>query len=312
MNDILFAFQTVFPLLVYMLVGFFIKEKKWMSDSTMSQMNNLVFKIFIPMSILRNITRADMAGVNMWPIILYALLAVLLIFLLAWGFFIWFEPDKKRRSVLIQNTFRSNFVLFGLPLSQMILSGVGSGVTEVLIAFVVPWFNVLAVFILQYYGEGKMSPKKLIKGILTNPLIFASIVALIYKAVFGTLPVFLDKPVQGLAQVATPLALIILGARFEFKQSRQYRKQITVGVLLRLVIVPLMVVGGAVLLGYRGEVLVAYLALSASPVAVASYSMAQAMGADYELAGQLLLYTSLLCSLSLFIFIYVLRATALI
>lgn len=312
MTDIVFAFETVFPLLVYMLVGMLVKYFHIAEESALAQMNNLVFKIFIPMSIARNIINAELGATNMAPVLLYAVVMVTVVFLLAWVYFAWQEPVLSRRSVMIQNAFRSNFVLFGLPLTQMILSGRGTGVTEVLIAVVVPLFNVYAVFILQYYGEGKMNVKSLIKGIFTNPLIVAAILSLIYKATFGTLPSFLEKPVHGMAQVATPLALIILGARFHFQQTVEFRKHIVLGVLTRLLVVPAVFLGLAVLLGFRGEVLVAFLAISASPVAVACYSMAQGMGADHRLAGQLLIYNSLLCSFSLFVFIFLLRTWAFI
>lgn len=308
MSDIIFAFQTVFPLLVYMLVGMLVNRFQLADEQSLSKVNNLVFKIFIPMSIFRNIVNAEMGSVNMAPVLLYAVVGVFLMFLAAWAFFAWQEPNPKRRSVMIQNAFRSNFVLFGLPLTQMILGGKGSGVTEVLIAVVVPVFNVLAVFILQYYGEGKMNAKKLLVGIFTNPLIVSAIIALVYKAIFKSMPVFIDKPVSGMAAVATPLALIILGARFQFEQSKEYKSHIIIGIFSKLIIVPAIFIGVALLLGFRGEVIVSFLAISASPVAVASYSMAQGMGADYKLAGQLLVYNSLACSVTLFTFIYLLRS----
>ncbi|MGI6325717.1 MAG: AEC family transporter [Saccharofermentanales bacterium] len=308
MENIIFSFQTVFPLLAYMLVGLLVKRTKIANEHALSQMNNIVFKILLPMSIFRNIVTADMSGVNMGPVLIYAVVAVFIIFLLAWAVFARWETDPKKKSVMIQNAFRSNFVLFGLPLTQMILGGKGSGVTEILIAVVVPFFNVLAVFILQYYNESKMNFKSLIIGMLTNPLIVSSLIALLYKFTLKSIPVFLETTVNGLASAATPLALIVLGSRFEFKESVRYKKYLVAGVLSRLIIVPVIFLGGAILLGFRGETLIAYIAVSASPVAVASYAMSQGANADYKLAGQLLVYNSVFCSVSLFFIIYLLRS----
>lgn len=312
MQDLLFAFQTVFPLLVYMLVGVFIKKTKMADPKALGQVNTLIFKIFIPMSIFKNIMGADMSGVNMGPILAYAAGMVSLLFLVFWIFYHFWEPDRRKRSVLIQNAIRSNFVLFGLPLSQMILGGVTSGVTEVLIAVIVPLFNVYAVIALQVYGEKKANPLNILKGILTNPMIMSSLFALLVKFTIGPLPDFLMRPVSGMAAISSPLALVILGLRFDFRASARYKKQLFMGVFNRLILTPVLFLGGAILLGFRGEVLVAYLALSASPVAVASYAMAQEMGADDELAGQLLAYNSALCSLTLFFFIFILKTFSLI
>ena len=118
MENIIFSFQTVFPLLAYMLVGLLVKRTKIANEHALSQMNNIVFKILLPMSIFRNIVTADMSGVNMGPVLIYAVVAVFIIFLLAWAVFARWETDPKKKSVMIQNAFRSNFVLFGLLLRR--------------------------------------------------------------------------------------------------------------------------------------------------------------------------------------------------
>lgn len=312
MNNLLLSFATVFPMFLYMLVGVGVRKAKVLDQSAMKQVNTLVFKIFLPLSIFNNIYASEAGDVNPGPVMLYAVAFTLAIFALAWFVFARLEPSRERRGILIQNTFRSNFVLFGMPLSLLLLQGRGTGITEILIAVMIPLFNILAVVILQYYGEGKTNLSKVLRGIVTNPLIIAAVLGILAKAFELTIPTWLNGPFRSMGAVATPLALIVLGGQFNFRRTGDYIPQLVAGVSARLLIVPVLALGGAILLGFRGEVLIAYLALFASPVAVSSYTMAQQMGGDHELAGQLLVYTSVFCSFTLFVLIFLLKQFAFI
>lgn len=304
MQTLILAFGTVFPMLVYMLIGMGVKKIKLLQSGSLKELNRLVFRVLLPCSIFNNIYRSELGGIRVGPVLLYALSAVLGIFFLAWFVFARIEDQRSRRAVLIQNAFRSNFVLFGLPLGQLLMEGRASnGITEILIATIVPLFNVLAVFILQYYGEKKADFKTVFLGILQNPLIIAAAAGLLFKLSGLTLPRPLTVPLNGLAASATPLALIVLGAQFSFARSRHLLPQLIMGVSSRLIITPALALGGALLLGFRGEVIISYISMFASPAAVASFTMAQEMKADDELAGQILVYTSLLSCLSLFVII---------
>lgn len=304
MQTLILAFSNVFPMLAYMLIGMGVRRFKLLSTGSLKEINGLVFTLLIPASIFINIYNSEFGSVKTGPVLLYGAGSVLLIAALAWLFYSRVEPLRARRGVLIQNAFRSNFVLFGLPLGQLLLGGrPSSGVTEILIAVIVPLFNILAVLVLQYYGESKADFKSVFLGILKNPLIIAAVAGLLFKSTGLTLPRPLYVPLSGLAGAATPLALIVLGGQFNFAKSKDILPQLIMGVSHRLLITPAIGLGGAILLGFRGEVLIAYLTMFASPVAVASYTMAQQMNADHELAGQLLVYSSLFSCLSLFLII---------
>lgn len=309
MKHLLDSFETVFPLLLYMMVGVGIKKTKILNSSSMKELNNLVFKVFLPISIFNNIYAANSGETKSGPVIFYASIFTLFIFSFFWLFFETFEKKRDRRGVMIQNAFRSNFVLFGISLSQMLLddSISSSSVTGVLIAVMIPLFNALAVIVLQYYGKEKTNLLLTINGILRNPLIIAAIFAIAIKNMGINTPSWLNIPLLSMGRVATPLALIILGGQFNFHHSKDFIPQLLIGIGSRLVFVPFLALSGAILIGFRGEVLIALLALFASPAAVSSFTMTQQIGGDHELAGQLLVYTTMLCSLTLFVFIFLLK-----
>lgn len=310
MENFLFALNGVLPLFFAMSLGYISRAIKMADRETFVQMNTVVFKTFLPLLIYLNIYNSDIVNAQLGQPILFAIVAVLIIFFGGWFFYTKAESSYQRRSVLVQALFRSNYVLFGVPLANSLLPDGGSGLTEILIAIVIPLFNFLAVFILQYYSKGKMSVTQLFKGIIKNPLIIASLLGLITVLSGLRLPDVIENSFATLARVATPLALFALGGQFYFSETKGYLKQLIVAVAGRLLVVPLITIGAAILLGMRGEVLVSYLALFGGPVAVSSYTMAQQMEGEHELAGQILVYTSIGCILTLFFWITLLRYMA--
>lgn len=89
-----------------------------------------------------------------------------------------------------------------------------------------------------------------------------------------------EKAISNVASVATPLALIVLGGFFDFKKIKGNVKQLIIGISGRLVVIPLICVTIAILLGFRGSVLIAIFTTFAAPTAVTSFTMAKQMGGD--------------------------------
>ena len=139
---------------------------------------------------------------------------------------------------------------------------------------------------------------------MTNPLIIASALGLL--CLFSG--VHLWKPIASvigdMGKVSTPLALIILGAGFQPEHVADNQKELIASVSARLIWTPLAALGCAVLLGIRGVALVSLLAIFASPNAVSSYSMAEGMGSDSELASQGLLFSTVFCIPTIFLWIF--------
>ena len=171
--------------------------------------------------------------------------------------------------------------IFGLPvLVSLCGEGSNTGAVALVIAVVVPMFNALSVTALEIYRGGKPNPLKILKSVATNPLILASLLGIVLLLLGVKLPNFLQKPVADLSKMATPLALVILGAEFNFGQVRKCVRQLVIGVSGRLVVMPLIFLTIAVLLGFRGEELIALLVMLAAPPAVSSFTMAQQMDGE--------------------------------
>ncbi len=312
MDSLILAASVVFPIFALIVLGYILKRIKMVDDHSLNVINKLVFKVFLPVLLFYNIYKTDVATAFDGPFLLYALICILSVALLLFLTVPLFIKENSRRGVFIQGVFRSNFVLFGLPVTVLLLGENGAGLTSVAIAMVVPVFNVLAVICLEVFRGGKPNPVKILKGIVTNPLIIASVLGILFLLFGIKIPDFAEGVVRDISRVATPLALIALGGSFTFTAVKGNIPTLSWAVALRLVIIPAAVLSIGALLGFRGAQIVALLSMFASPTAVSSYTMAQQMDGDGDLAAQIVVFTSAFSIITMFLFIFTLKSLAFI
>lgn len=314
-NSFIFATNAVAPILLTVLLGYFLKKGGLLVEDVAKAINKLVFRILLPVMLFNNVYKIGDFGSFDAGYIVYAVVAVIVIFCLALLFVILFTNDSKKRAALLQSTFRSNYALIGIPLAESLFGAEGVAVASILSAFTIPTFNILAVISLSIFRDGAEKPsiKKILLGILKNPLIqgvAAGVVALLIRGIFVNYgiqfrltalePVY--KVITWITNMATPLALIVLGAQFEFSAVASLKREIISGVVIRNLIVPLFGLGVAYLCfkDFSGAEFAALVAVFATPVAVASVPMAQEMDADATLAGQLVVWTTIASAFSVF------------
>lgn len=307
MESLILSFEVICPVFLLLVLGYMIKTLKLASERTFDEVNKLVFKIFLPVLLFYNIYKTESSDVFDSKLVVFTIIGVLCIFVL--GYLLVFRLSEKNsiRGVMLQGFFRSNFAILGVPLVGYITGSGVSGLASLMVAFVVPVFNVLAIFTLERFRGGNVSVKQLLLGIIKNPLIIGCSFGLVFFIFKLKLPYVLDKTVTDISKIATPLSLVVLGAKFTFSSIKGYVREIVITVSSRLVLVPLILLTAAVLLGFRGEALACILITFGSPVAISSYAMAQQMGGDETLAGHLVVISSAFCMLSLFLWIFILN-----
>jgi predicted permease len=310
LNNIISSFSVVYPLILQMSIGYILRRKNITDDHSLNIMNKMVFRVFLPMLLFLNIyslkpEEALNRENRILLLITYA--GVLLITVLMHLFFPVFIKDKKKCSVMIQGTFRSNLILFGIPIAASIYGEDHIGTVSLLAAFTVPLFNALAVVVLEYYRSNTIHYRHVLISIFKNPLIIASVIAFAFLILRIKIPGRLLEPVSAMSKIATPLAFVILGGTFQFRRLAGNLKYLVLAVLGKLVLFPLAVLALAISLGYRNEAIVALIGAIAAPTAVSSFTMAIEMDADAELAGQIVVFTSIISILTLFLWVLILK-----
>ena len=312
MENFILSLEIVLPLFIVMAVGYACKRMKLVTETLAKQMNGLVFRVFLPVLLCKNIYTSSLESLINPGVFIFAAVGILVMFFLLMAVVPRIEPDKRKCGAMIQAMFRSNYAYFGIPLVQAIFPQSDTSVASLLVVIVVPLFNVLAVVVLEMFRGGKADPGQIIKKILTNPLIIGSLAGLIILITGIRIPSILQKPIDDLSKVATPLALFLLGASIDFSKTGAHVRQLSLCVLAKLVVFPLAAVLAGALMGMRGGELASLLIIFGAPTAVNSAVMAQQMGSDGDLATEAVVFTTAFSALTVFLFVFALKSLALI
>ncbi|MCM1193737.1 MAG: AEC family transporter [Butyrivibrio sp.] len=323
-----FAADAVLPIVLLIALGYILKRVGMLSREFLNTGNKLTFRVLIPALLYYNIYGIQSLRNIHIGFVLYGVAAVIVIFFLAIAVTCAFTKDSAKRGSLIQAMVRSNYAIIGLPLAESLFGAAGGAAAGVMSAFCVPLFNVLSVIILSVFNggsqKGKVDVRKILKGIAKNPLIIATVLGIITLGLRELLVLsgitfrisnvrFLYKALENVKSLCTPFALIVLGGRFEFSAVSRLKREIMFGTLMRTVAVPVIGLSAAYLLRITilpelsGEHFATYMGVFATPVAVASAIMAKEMEADDELAGQLVVWTSLVSTVTIFIYVTIFR-----
>lgn len=312
MTELIVTVNIMAPLLLMLLLGWGVRRIGWLTAETTSALNRLIFKLFLPAMLFNNIRSLDASRAPGLSFALYLFFGVLTIFLAAQLIVPRFFHDQRKIGVMVQGIFRTNFALLGVPLMQAVFGDAGNAAVTLAMPVVIPLNNVLAVLALSRCGDARTDVKKLLRTIVTNPLIIASVLGAMFLFTGLPLPGIAESVLKQVGGLASPLSLLVLGASLRYQGVRDNRRELTWTVLLKQVMIPPVMVALAVLLGFRHEELGVVLILFGAPCAVSSYPMAEAMGGDGPLAATQVVLTTICSMATLFVLIYVTKLLALI
>ena len=308
LGDLLFSANVVVPIFLLILLGYFLTRVKLWDEHFLKIANNLCFKCLLPVLLFYNVASANIFEVFNGKLILYACLCACLLCLVLFRIVPFFVKDHKRCGVIIQGTFRSNFLLFGVPLGLSIGGAPGAVLAAVVASFYVPVINMLSVISLYVFSDApNKSIKSALLGILKNPLVIGGVLGLVFSLIRNSIgfeiPVMLDTTLNNIKSTATPLAFLVLGGDLKLDNMLRNVKVSSLSVLGKILIIPAIMLPISALLGFNQLEMAILLAIFATPNAVSSYAMARNYEADYELAGEIITLGTLLSIFTIFVFI---------
>ena len=313
MDSLFVALNAVMPIFLLIALGYGLKKGGVLSPDFLKKTNSLNFRIFLPVLLFNNIYKTDVTELLNGTVLLFAVGSLAALFALLCIIVPRIVREPERRGVIIQALFRSNYVILGVTLVANVFGEEKAAVASVLSAVLVPLYNVLSVIALAVYTSGER-PKLLptVVSVIKNPLIIAAVLGVLASLIGLRFPSFVESAVTDIARLATPLALLVLGGDFSFTRARGNLRVGLIVMLFKLVIIPVCFIPFAVLAGLRGPQLLALTLAWETPVAVSSYIMAQEAGADGELAGQLVVLSSVCCIPTVFLMIFILQSMGLL
>lgn len=305
LQNFIVSIQAVLPLFLMMALGFLIRARAWLTPQELEKLNGVVFRLLFPFLVFCNVHSSNLRHSLNPGLIFFSVGGILLIFLLALWLVPKLEPNPKSCGAMIQASYRSNFVLLGLPLVANLFPTADLGLTAIAIGIVIPFYNVLAVITLESFRGGKVSAGRIWRNIITNPLILGCLAGLVLMPL--QLPPVLNQTIAQLSATATPMALILLGASFQVSRQSHLRRNLTLCTVIRLLIAPAVFLPIAALMGFRGLAFATILGIFATPCSVSSFVMAQQMDSDAELAGATVVYSSFFSCFSMCAWIFLFK-----
>ena len=306
LENFIFSISSALPIFLVMCVGYILKCRKTIDEDFVKKANILVFNVALPIKLFNDVFKTSFNEYFDFKFIIFIVSCTILSVVVTWLIGLLLIKDKSQLGAFIHGAFRGNFLYIGLSLMENITGSIGLK-APLVIAFVIPLYNILAVIILTYTNIDKslkVSSTKVFKNIASNPLIIAIIFGVIASQIGITIPTFAIRTMSYFEAVATPLALITIGASFSLRKATANLGASLLASLLKLVIIPLTAVSLAIFLGFNNEdVLLIYL-LFGVPTATVSYIMTTAMNGDKDLSANIIMTTTILSNFTMTLFIF--------
>lgn len=319
MSDFIFSLNATVPIFLIMVLGWFLMRIGLFNKEFTKVADKYVFKVALPVLLFKDIATADIRSDFDLTFVLFCMITTTIMFLVIWGLSYLLIKDKTQVGAFAQASARGSAAVLGIAFINNIYGN--SGMAPLMIVSAVPLYNILSVIILTFSadlgksGTGRSNTayiKKACVNVVKNPIIIGIFLGLPFS-IFGiNIPQIPLKAITNIAQTATPIALLVVGAGFEGAKAIKKIKLTSIATFIKLVLLPLIFFPFAIWFGFRGSELVAILVMLGSPTTVTCYIMAKNMGNDEVLSSSVVVMATLMSSITLTGWIYILKVLELI
>ncbi|MBD5452496.1 MAG: AEC family transporter [Lachnospiraceae bacterium] len=315
MENLIFSLNATIPIFLVMVAGYLLRRIHMVDDGFVKTLNAFNYKITLPVLLVVDLAEADFYAVWDTKFVLFCFLVTLFCILAISLVSFFFIKDRLIKGEFIQASYRGSAAVLGVAFMQNIYGT--SAIAPLMILATVPLYNVAAVVILSVTspesgGFDKDSLKKSLKGIATNPIIWGILIGLILSVARIEMPFIINKTLHNFSVLATPLALIGLGAGFEGKKALAKIKPTITSTLIKLFAMPVIFLPLAATMGFRNEKMVAILIMLGAPTTVSCYIMSRNMGHEGVLSSSCVVSTTFLSSVFITLWLYLLKSYGLI
>lgn len=312
MENFFIALNAVIPFLIYISFGYMAREIGMVEEPFLKQLNQLVFKAFFPLMMFNNMYQIDPGFEPNFRLMALAFGGLLILIVSMYLIVPCIVKGNPQRGVIIQALFRSNNVIFAIPLTANVFGDDNVTLASMLVAIAVPIYNVAAVIVFESFRGGKLHPLSLIKNVCKNPMIIGAAVGLVFFLLRIKMPGCVMSPITQFASATTPLALFTLGGTLRFSRIRGDAKYLVPTLVMKMIIMPAIMITISSFMDFTPIERFGLFTMYAMPVAAASYPMAQNMGGDGDLAGEMVVISTAASVVTIFLWIFFMKNVGLI
>lgn len=312
LENFIYSINVTIPIFLVMVLGYFLRRRGMLNENFVNVANKFNFDVTLPFMVFRDIAAVNIRSVFDLKYVLFCAIASSVCFWVVWGLAKLFMKDKSLIGAFVQASFRSSAAVMGLAFISNLYGPSAMG--PLMIIGAVPLYNIYSVLVLTFEAEddgtgrdtGKL--KEACVNILKNPIIISIVLGLIVSLCKLDFPVLVDNTIDNVAKMATPLALITLGAGFEGKEALAKMKPTLWAAFIKLIGQAAIFIPIAIALGFTGEKLIAIMVMLAAPATPSCYIMAKNMKNDGVLTASIIVTTTLLAAFTLTGWIFILRS----
>ena len=316
MENFIYSINVTMPVFLVMGLGYFLKQIGMLDDNFVTVANRFNFKVTLPFMLFRDISTVDIKAVFDLKYVLFCAIVSTICFWTVWAGAKLFLKDKSMRGAFVQASFRGSAAVMGMAFIENIYGSSAMG--PLMIVGAVPLYNIYSVLVLTFeaneedgrQGAGKIKQAGI--NILKNPIIIGIFLGLVVSLLGVHFPTIVDRTVDNVARMATPLALVTMGAGFEGRKALAKIKPTLAASFIKLVAQTAVFLPIAAAMGFTGETIIGILIMLAAPTTPSCYIMAKNMKNDGVLTASIVVTTTLLASFTLTGWIYLLKCTGLI
>ena len=311
MENFIYSINVTMPIFLVMVIGYILKQIGMLNDNFVTVANKFNFKVTLPFMLFKDIAGVDIKQVFDIKYVLFCAIVSTICFWTVWGVAKILVRDKTIRGAFVQSSFRGSAAVIGLAFIQNIYGASAMG--PLMIVSAVPLYNIFSVIVLTFEANDHtgIDRKEKIRqagiNICKNPIILSILAGLIVALLGIHFPTLVDKTISNVAQMATPLALITIGAGFEGRKALAKIAPTMVASTIKLVLQPLVFLPVAAWMGFSGEKMIAILIMLASPTTPSCYIMAKSMNNDEVLTASVIVTTTLMAAFTLTGWIFLLK-----
>ena len=309
MSNLIYSINATLPIFLLIILGKVLKTTKIINDEFTKTADRYVFRIALPALLFSDLTENNVGSAFDGKYVLFCFSVTIFSIAVLWGLTEKFMKNEEQKGAFIQGSYRSSAAILGLAFINNMYDSVG--MAPLMIIGCVPLYNIFAVIILTLKGDNggkKPNMKETFINVMKNPILLSILIALPFALLNLHFPSFVNEAIGSVANTATPLALISIGASFEGKKALKKMKPTLLASFIKLILLASLFLPLAVFFGYRNQELMALLVMLGSPTTVSSYIMAKNTGNDGILTSSIIVLTTLLSSLTLTLWIFVLKS----
>ena len=311
MDNFIYSINVTMPIFLVMVIGYILKQIGMLNDNFVTVANKFNFKVTLPFMLFKDIAGVDIKAVFDIKYVLFCAIVSTICFWVVWGTAKLLVRDKTIRGAFVQSSFRGSAAVMGLAFIQNIYGSSAMG--PLMIVSAVPLYNIFSVIVLTFEANDSTGIDKKAKirqagmNICKNPIILSILAGLVVGLLGIQFPTLVNKTVSNVAQMATPLALITIGAGFEGRKALAKIAPTMAASMIKLVLQPLVFLPVAAWMGFSGEKMIAILIMLASPTTPSCYIMAKSMNNDEVLTASVIVTTTLMAAFTLTGWIFLLK-----